>query len=124
MFKLPLHTARRGFNQSVTVSKRYLRSSAATDRTMCVNQAVNEFQTAQGTTTAGRIVNKLSMRLANDRATTRTEQLIWLAKYALETRTTHKMSTVQESSPVAEERPESREENTTSATSGSTGRQS
>jgi hypothetical protein len=80
MFKLPLHTARRGFNQPVTVFNGYLHSSAATDRTMCVNQAVNGLQTAQSTTAAGRIVNKLSMRLANDRATTRTEQLIWLAK--------------------------------------------
>lgn len=52
---------------------------------MCVNRAINELQAAQGTTTTGRIVNKICTRLANDRATTRTEQLIWLAKHALET---------------------------------------
>jgi hypothetical protein len=136
MFKPPLQTARRSVRQPVmsSITRRYFRSSAATDRTTCDNQAVNEFQAAQGTTTAGRIVNKLSMRLANDRATTRTEQLIWLAKYALESSTAQKTSTIPEATPdyprgqespsTVQEQPESHEAKATSATSESTGRQS
>lgn len=87
MFKLPLQTVRSIARPRSLSSKRHLRqnSSSASDRTMCVNRAINELQAAQGTTTTGRIVNKICTRLANDRATTRTEQLIWLAKHTLET---------------------------------------
>jgi hypothetical protein len=123
MFKLPLQTVRRSVRQPVSFSKRSLRSSATTDRTMCVSQAVNELQTAQ-TTTTGRIVNKICTRLANDRATTRTEQLIWLAKHALETSKAPKTSKIQEDLLAFEEPPKSCDTMTTSATSESAGRQS
>jgi hypothetical protein len=125
MFKYPFHTVRRSVGRPISLSKRTLRSSAAIDRTMCVSHAVNEFQTAQGTTTAGRIVNKISMRLANDRATTRTEQLIWLAEHALEISTTQKTNQSQTNPfTVTEESPESCDNKTTSTASESTGRQS
>jgi hypothetical protein len=91
---------------------------------MCVSQAVNELQTAQGTTTTGRMVNKICTRLANDRATTRTEQLIWLARQALETSKAQKTSKIQEDLLAFEEPPKSCDTKTTSATSGSAGRQS
>ncbi|KAG9188367.1 hypothetical protein G6011_02290 [Alternaria panax] len=73
---------------------------------MCVDRAVNELQAAQGTTSTGRVVNKICARLANDRATTRTEQLIWLAKHALETSAAPKRNTDRSDDSMSRERQE------------------
>ena len=108
MFKLPLQTVRSIARPRSLSFKRHLRqnSSSASGRTMCVNCAINELQAAQGTTTTGRIVNKICTRLANDRATTRTEQLIWLAKHALETSAAFNQDTNRSDDSVSHKRRE------------------
>ncbi|KAE8855598.1 hypothetical protein PTNB73_09884 [Pyrenophora teres f. teres] len=104
MFKLPLQHMRRIFRSPVYLPKRGLESSSAADRTKYVNQAVNELQAAQRTTNTSRIVNKICQRLAKDRATTRTEQLIWLARYSLDASAAHKRNVDGDGKPAAEEK--------------------
>ena len=126
MFKLPLQTAR-GVSRSAPVSiKRHLRpsSSSASDRAGCVDRAVNELQAAQGITTTGRVVNKICTRLANDRATTRTEQLIWLAKHALDTSAAPKRDTASSKASVYQNPPEKQEDEQKSAASEADGKRS
>jgi hypothetical protein len=91
---------------------------------MCVDRTVNELQAAQGTTTTGRIVNKICTRLANDRATTRTEQLIWLAKHALDTSAAPKRKPDVSNDSVSHERREKDENKKKSAASKADGKQS
>jgi hypothetical protein len=91
---------------------------------MCVDRAVNELQAAQGTTTTGRIVNKICTRLANDRATTRTEQLIWLAKHALDTSAAPKRNVDGSNVSVYHERPEKHEDEPKSAAPEANGKHS
>jgi len=64
-------------------ARRAIRWASTSSRTMLVNRAVNEFQSATRTTPAARFVDRICIMLANDRATTRTEQLVWLAEYSL-----------------------------------------
>ncbi|KAI4916044.1 hypothetical protein J4E90_004490 [Alternaria incomplexa] len=126
MFKLPLQTAR-GVSRSAPVSiKRQLRpsSSSASDRAGCVDRAVNELQAAQGITTTGRVVNKICTRLANDRATTRTEQLIWLAKHALDTSAAPKRDTASSKASVYQNPPEKQEDEQKSTASEADGKRS
>ncbi|KAK1908097.1 hypothetical protein P3342_013417 [Pyrenophora teres f. teres] len=104
MFKLPLQHMRRIVRSPVYLPKRGLESSSAADRTKYVNQAVNELQAAQRTTNTSRIVNKICQRLAKDRATTRTEQLIWLARYSLDASAAHKRNVDGDGKPAAEEK--------------------
>jgi hypothetical protein len=126
MLKFPLQTARSAFRCKSVSSKHYLRSStsSASDRTMCVDRAVNELQAAQGTTTTGRIVNKICTRLANDRATTRTEQLIWLAKHALDTSAAPKRNVDGSNVSIYHERPEKDQDEHKSAASEANGKHS
>lgn len=72
---------------------------------MDVDQVVNELQAAEGTTNTGRLVNKICRRLANDRMTTRTEQLIWLARYSLNASAAHNRNVEFDGKPAMEERP-------------------
>jgi hypothetical protein len=126
MSKLPLQTARSIARPTSFPSKAHLRqtSSSASDRTMCVNAAVNELQAAQGTTSTGRIVNRICTRLANDRATTRTEQLIWLAKHALETSAAPKRNTDRSHDSTSHERSEKDEDKQKAASFEANGKQS
>ncbi|KAF1832604.1 hypothetical protein BDW02DRAFT_570891 [Decorospora gaudefroyi] len=127
MFKFPLQIARRRVRHPVSFLRRCLTSSSVSDRAMYVNQAVNELQTAQGTTSTGRLVNRICTRLANDRATTRTEQLIWLAKHALETSTARESRSNRDNEQKSHEAFASQDNRTTSSEptkSDSAGRQS
>ncbi|KAH6852970.1 hypothetical protein BKA58DRAFT_64120 [Alternaria rosae] len=122
--KAPLHTARSITRPSSVSFKLRLRpsSSSVSDHTMCVDRAVNELRAAQGTTTTGRIINKICTQLANDRATTRTEQLIWLAKHALDTSAAPKRDTDSSKASVYQEPPEKRQDEQKSAASEADGK--
>lgn len=126
MFKLTLQIARTFARPISFPSKRHLRqnSNSASDRTMCVNRAVHELQATQGTTTNGHIVNKICIRLANDKATAHTEQLIWLAKHALETSAVPMRNTDRSHEFVSRERPEKDEDKQKAAASEANGKQS
>ncbi|KAF1939014.1 hypothetical protein EJ02DRAFT_457354 [Clathrospora elynae] len=117
MFKLSLQTSRFCSKRPSSFSRRYVRSSSSSAPAVCIDQAVNEFQAARATTNAGRIVNKLCTRLAQDRATTRTEQLVWLAQHCLEISAVGKSNGVQDQETTVERRREDHEDKTTSATS-------
>jgi len=106
MFKLRLQFTRSIARSPVYFPKRGLGSSSAPGPTQHVNQVVNELQAAQGTTNTGRLINKICQRLANDRVTTRTEQLIWLARYSLDASAAHKRSVECNGKPVVDEQPQ------------------
>ncbi|PWO30711.1 CcmA, ABC-type multidrug transport system, ATPase component [Pyrenophora tritici-repentis] len=105
MFKPPLQHTRIIVRSPIYFPKRGLESSSASDHTNHVNQVVNEFQAAQGITNAGRVINEICQRLAKDRLTTQTEQLIWLARYSLDASEAHKHNVDGNGKPAVQEQP-------------------
>ena len=99
MFKLPLKSTHSVGRSPISFSTRGLKSSPASDRTMHVDRVVNELQAAEGTT------NTICRRLANDRMTTRTEQLIWLARYSLDVSAAHNCNVDPDGKPAVDDQP-------------------